>query len=599
MSEGKSKKTRLLSFIGLYNYGFGKYKLHIIILAFLGFIAGLLEGVGVNALIPLFSFIVGNGNTGEDIISKSIGKIFQYAHIPFSLKYLLIFMCLLFILRAAVAITIGYIRAHITSDYSEKTRSNLFTKTIMAKWSYLLTQKMGHLQTVLMTNVANTEVLLSYISSVVTVVSSLLVYIFIAINISAMTTIITVVVAGLLFVVFKPLLSNTKIANVEIENTNRLVAHFVNENILGMKTVKTMLADNEVVSKGKEYFEHIKKMISRVNFFRVIPDALMQPLGVIFIMIIFAISYKLPGFNIAAFAATVYLIQRIFLYFQQLQGGVQIINDLTPYLGTLVKFEKETALFEEKYQGTQKFSFKDTIEFKDISFSYQHSKSILNGLNFKINQGEMVGLIGPSGSGKTTIVDLLLRLFEPTEGRILVDGRDVTDIDLCSWRENIGYVSQDIFLINDTIGNNIRFYNSVLKEEEIIEAAKMANIYDFVKTLKEGFDTVIGDRGIMLSAGQRQRIVIARILTRKPQLLILDEATSALDNESEVQIQEVIENLKGKMTVLVIAHRLSTIVNAHKLLALDGGRIVEEGKPEELLKDEDSYFYKINNLKNI
>lgn len=598
MSEEKSKKTRIFSFIKLYNYGFGKYKLHIALLAFLGFIAGLLEGVGVNALIPLFSFIVGNGNTGDDIISRSIGKVFQYIHIPFSLKYLLIFMCLLFVLRAIVSITIGYIRAHIVSDYSEKTRSDLFIKTLGAKWSYLLTQKMGHLQTVLMTNVGNTEVLLSYIANIVTVISSLLIYVFIAINISAMTTFITVLVAGLFFVVFKPLLYNTKLANIEIENTNRLVAHFVNENILGMKTVKVMLADKTVIGRGKEYFEHLKKMISRVNFLRVIPDSLMQPLGVIFIMIIFAISYKLPGFNIAAFAATVYLIQRIFLYFQQLQSGAQIINDLTPYLGTLIKFEQEAVSFEETDHGDQKFSFKNTIEFKDISFSYQRSKSILSGLNFKINQGEMVGLIGPSGSGKTTIVDLMLRLFEPTGGKILVDGRDITDIDLRSWRENIGYVSQDIFLINDTIANNIRFYNSVMKEEEVIEAAKMANIYDFIKGLKEGFDTIIGDRGIMLSAGQRQRIVIARVLTRKPQFLILDEATSALDNESEVQIQKVIENLKGKMTVLVIAHRLSTITSAHKLLVLDDGKIVEEGKPEELLKNKDSYFYKINNLKN-
>lgn len=597
MPEGKSKKTRLISFIKLYIYGFGKYKLHITLLAFLGLVAGLLEGVGVNALIPLFSFIVGNGNTGDDVISRSIGKMFQYAHIPFSLKYLLVFMCLLFVLRAIASITSGYIRAHITSDYSEKTRSDLFAKTMAAKWSYLLTQKMGHLQTVLMTNVTNTEILLSYIANVVTVISSLLVYVFIAINISAMTTLITVLVAALFFVVFKPLMYNTKLANVEIENTNRSVAHFVNENILGMKTVKVMLADKVVMSQGKKYFEYLKKLISRVTFLRVVPDSLMQPLGVLFIMIIFALSYKLPGFNIASFAATVYLIQRIFLYFQQLQSGTQIINDLTPFLGTLVKFEQDAVLSEEKYLGTQKFAFNGTLEFKNVSFAYQHSKLILDELNFKINQGEMVGLIGPSGSGKTTIVDLILRLFEPVGGKILIDGHDVTETDLCSWRQNIGYVSQDIFLTNDTIAENIKFHRADISEEEIIEAAKMANIYDFIKTLKDGFDTVIGDRGIMLSAGQRQRIVIARILTRRPQFLILDEATSALDNESEIQIQKVIENLKGKLTVLIIAHRLSTITSAHKLLVLDNGKIVEQGTPEALLKNKDSYFYKINNLK--
>ncbi|MFH0804165.1 MAG: ABC transporter ATP-binding protein [Candidatus Zambryskibacteria bacterium] len=599
MPQETSKKSRIISFLRLYNYGFGKYKWHIVFLAILGLLAGLLEGIGVNALIPLFSFIVGSGSTGDDIISKTIGKVFQYTHVPFTLKYLLIFMCLLFILRAVVSIASGYIRARIASDYSEKTRSDLFAKTLKTKWSYLLTQKMGHLQTVLMTNVFNTEVLLSHISGVVIIVSSLVVYMFIAINISMSTTLFTIAVTGVFFVVFKPLMYNTKVANNEIEGLNRTVAHFVNENVLGMKTVKVMLADNKVIDIGKGYFRSLKDLTSRINFLRVIPDSLMQPFGIIFIMILFAISYKLPGFNVASFAAVVYLIQRIFLYFQQLQASAQMINDTTPYLRTLIKFEQEANSFEEKYHGTEEFSFSKELEFKNVSFSYQNSKPILNGLNFRINQGEMVGLIGPSGAGKTTIVDLMLRLFEPTGGNILVDGRNILDIDLRSWRENIGYVSQDIFLMNDTIENNIRFYNSDLKNEELIEAAKAANIYDFVETLKEGFNTIIGDRGVTLSAGQRQRIVIARVLARKPQFLILDEATSALDNESEVQIQEVIENLKGKMTVLVIAHRLSTITNADKLLALDGGKIVEEGKPEELLKNEDSYFYKINNLKNI
>jgi ATP-binding cassette, subfamily B, bacterial len=594
-----SKKSQFTSFLKLYNYGFGKYKLQIVLLAFLGLLAGLLEGIGVNALIPLFSFVIGNGNTGSDIISRYIGKIFQYVHVPFSLKYLLIFMCLLFVLRAVVAIVSGYIKAHITSDYSEKTRSDLFARTVKTKWSYLLNQKMGHLQTVLMTNVSSTELLLNHISGVVIVVSSLIVYLFIAINISMSTTFFTIAVAGVFFAVFKPLMYNTKLANNETEGINRAIAHFVNESILGIKTVKIMLADDPVIEKGKHYFKSLKDLVSRINFLRVIPDSLMQPFGVIFIMIIFSFSYKMSGFNIASFAAVVYLIQRIFLYFQQLQSSLQMINDTTPYLKTLIKFEQEAVLFEEKNYGTAKFSFNKVFEFKNVSFSYQNGKQILNELNFKINQGEMVGLIGPSGAGKTTIVDLILRLFEQTGGKILVDDCDIKDTDLHSWRENIGYVSQDIFLINDTIANNIRFYNPGLKDEEIIESAKKANIYDFIKGLKDGFNTIIGDRGIMLSAGQRQRVVIARVLTRKPQFLILDEATSALDNESEIQIQKVIENLKGKMTVLVIAHRLSTITNAHKLMALDGGKIVEQGRPEDLLKDKDSYFYKINNLKNI
>ena len=211
----------------------------------------------------------------------------------------------------------------------------------------------------------------------------------------------------------------------------------------------------------------------------------------------------------------------------------------------------------------------------------------------------MVGLIGPSGAGKTTLVDLILRLLKSSQGSILLDGQNVDLVTIEAWRQNIGYVSQDIFLINDTIANNIRFYDYSITDEQIQTAAKMANIYDFIKFCPQGFDTMVGDRGITISAGQRQRIVIARVLARQPQILLLDEATSALDSESEDQIQQVIKDLRGRVTVLVIAHRLQTVMDCDRLLVLDGGRISEEGSPRQLLKNKDSYFFKMYKIKNI
>jgi len=210
----------------------------------------------------------------------------------------------------------------------------------------------------------------------------------------------------------------------------------------------------------------------------------------------------------------------------------------------------------------------------------------------------MVGLIGPSGGGKTTIVDIILRLFNPTKGEVLLDGKNINEINLHKWRRNIGYVSQDIFIKNDTIANNIKFYNNSISNAEVEKAAKMANIHRFIQSCPEKYETVIGERGLFISAGQRQRIVIARILARQPKILVLDEATSALDNESEVQIQQVIENLKNKVTVLLIAHRLSTVKNCTKLFILQNGVIKEQGSPEKLLADEKSYFYKVSNIKN-
>ena len=209
----------------------------------------------------------------------------------------------------------------------------------------------------------------------------------------------------------------------------------------------------------------------------------------------------------------------------------------------------------------------------------------------------MVGLIGPSGAGKTTIVDLLLRLFVPSSGKILIDGESVDTVTLSEWRKHIGYVSQDMFLMNDTIENNIRFYNQNLTQQEIIEAARLANIDQFIDSLPNKFSTIIGERGTLLSGGERQRVILARVLARRPDILILDEATSALDNESEALIQKAIETLHGKITVLVIAHRLSTIKAVDKLIALENGRIREQGRPASLLKDKESYFFKVYNVR--
>jgi ATP-binding cassette subfamily C protein len=208
----------------------------------------------------------------------------------------------------------------------------------------------------------------------------------------------------------------------------------------------------------------------------------------------------------------------------------------------------------------------------------------------------MTGIIGPSGAGKTTSVDLLLRLLTPTGGLITIDGADSRNVSLREWRQKIGYVSQEFFLLQDTLRNNIRFYDESISDEDIWQAAEMAHIAQFIRERPEGLDAMAGERGIELSAGQRQRLMIARALVRKPEVLILDEATSALDAESEAHIEKALQELKGKLTIIIIAHRLSTIMNADNLLVLDGGRLAETGTPEKLLKDKHSYFFKVSNI---
>lgn len=230
-------------------------------------------------------------------------------------------------------------------------------------------------------------------------------------------------------------------------------------------------------------------------------------------------------------------------------------------------------------------SIQQSISFENIGFHYPGSaKQILQNIDLVIPKGTTLALVGSSGAGKTTLVDLLPRFYDPTQGRIAIDGIDLRDFDLKSLRRSMGIVSQDTFLFNDTIRNNIAYGCTDITETDILEAVRRANAHEFIQHLPQGLDTMIGDRGMMLSGGQRQRIAIARALLRNPEILILDEATSALDTVSERLVQQALDDLSRERTTLVIAHRLSTVQKAHQIAVLDRGRVVELGTHDELLQ---------------
>jgi subfamily B ATP-binding cassette protein MsbA len=220
--------------------------------------------------------------------------------------------------------------------------------------------------------------------------------------------------------------------------------------------------------------------------------------------------------------------------------------------------------------------FDDKIEFNNVSFAYEDN-DVLKNINLTIDKGETVALVGPSGGGKSTLVDLIPRFMDATTGEVSIDGIDVKDLQQESLRKIIGVVNQESILFNDTIFNNIAFANSEATEEQVIQAAKIANAHDFIMGTENGYQTNIGDRGSKLSGGQRQRICIARAVLKNPPIMLLDEATSALDTESERLVQDSLYKLMENRTTVVIAHRLSTIQNADKIIVLEAGRIVEVG----------------------
>ena len=234
-------------------------------------------------------------------------------------------------------------------------------------------------------------------------------------------------------------------------------------------------------------------------------------------------------------------------------------------------------------------TFNDKISYKNVSFNYIENEKVIDNVSFDVKQGEVVAFVGPSGGGKSTLLDLMPRFYDPQEGSISIDGVDIKNITLSSLRSLMGIVTQEIYLFNDTIFNNIAYGMEDASQDDVIKAAKIANAHQFIEEFTDKYNTPVGNRGVKLSGGQRQRLAIARAILKNPQILIFDEATSALDTESEMLVQEAIDRMMQNRTSMVIAHRLSTIKNADRILVIDKGRIVEQGRHEILLQQNGLY----------
>lgn len=592
-----AKNNRMLNLFSLLRSAFIRYKWHIVIMAALNFFSSLLEGIGINAVIPIFALIYGNQITGADVVSKTINKLFLYLNLSYTIKTLLVFIILLFIIRAIVLFFSYYITVKITTDYEKNTRAKLFELMLGANWSYLSKQKIGHLDQILLTDVTRSSGFLLHMGLAMLVLTNLFIYGFIVVNISLTVAILIFILGGMIFLIFKPLFFKNRQLSAEVAQKFKEIAHYVGETTIGIKTIKSMFVEKPVLQAGLNFFDRLKYLNIKVSSLQNFTNVTLQPMGLFVIVGIFAFFYKTAAFNFASFAVMVYAINKVFGNLQLAQGEVHDLSARLPHLRSVLSYLDDAAKHKEQVAGTKKFDFKDKLKFQQVGFSYVAEKEILSDVSFSVKQGEMLGLAGPSGAGKTTIVDLLLRLFEPKQGKILLDGVDISTIALWEWRTKIGYVSQDMFLINDTILNNIKFYDDSINYDDAIESAKAAGIYEFISHQPNQFETIVGERGLRLSGGERQRIILSRILARKPRVLILDEATSALDNESEALIQRSIEMLRGKITVIAIAHRLSTITNFDRLIILEDGKIIEEGSPQELFKDEKSYFWKMYHLK--
>ncbi|MBE6541635.1 MAG: ABC transporter ATP-binding protein [Ruminococcaceae bacterium] len=396
----------------------------------------------------------------------------------------------------------------------------------------------------------------------------------------------------------------TKVAplfKINQENLAGLNALTLN-NLSGMKEIQAFNKEDYELERMKEYCRSYSYVNIRANFFSALYHPTAEFMTSIGTVIVMGVGGVLVMHGTMSTADIVGYFMYLSMFYTPLSTLARLIEDIqvsgacANRICELLDTESEIM---EDLNAEEIPKSSGEIEFQNVSFAYSEEKNVLDNISFKANPGEMVALVGATGVGKTTIVSLIERFYDPTDGKILINGHDIKHSTLRSLRDNISIVLQDIYLFNGTIYDNIAYGVENAEAEQVYEAARIACADDFIRAMPDGYNTVIGERGVKLSGGQKQRITIARAILRQTPILILDEATSAIDNETEAEIQKAIENLAGRMTIIVIAHRLTTVMKADKILVLKEGRIVESGSHSDLIEKDGVYasMCKVNQVK--
>ena len=510
---------------------------------------------------------------------------------------LLVRLVVLAIVTLAVSNTVGVLESYINSWVSQRIvydmKNEMFSHLQRMPHSFFTSEKQGDIITRMNSDISGvatviSSILTNIISNVCTVVTTIVALF----NIDAKLSLIGILVIPLLVLPTKSagknrwqLLSQSRAKTDELNDV-------INESlsVSGSLLIKLFTQEETIDKKfddiNKEVIALSVKESRAGSWFRV-AMGIFTNLGPLLIYL--AGGYLIIAMNdtaitVGTITATVNMINRLYRPVESLLNvSVDLTRSMALFTRIFSYLDMEPAVKNNKITVKPNLSEKTDIEYDDVEFSYSEDVPLIKDLSFKVPSGKMYAIVGPSGSGKSTVVNLLPRLYDVKAGAVRINSFDVRDFDLKYLRSNIGMVTQEAYMFNGTIRENLLFAKADATMEEIEKACKIANIHDFIVSQPDGYDTQVGNRGLKLSGGEKQRLSIARVILKDPKILILDEATSALDSISESSIQNALDVLMKGRTSIVIAHRLSTILQADKILVISGGKIVEEGKHEELI----------------
>ncbi len=512
-----------------------------------------------------------------------------------TLKYLAIVLFLTFLLKNLSwfleVYWVSFLEERVTLDI----RNQLYERLVHQPLQFFENYRVGNLISRILNDVSTLNVAVNRsFTKIIRDPFLVLIFLFLLISISWQLTLVAFIVIPVSGVLIYYIGQSLKRKSRRVQEKIAALTSVLQETINGIKVVKAFSMEPYEVRKFRQKaWDHYKTVLRRVRL-----DRLSSPLsetlgvGILVSVLWFGGRLVLQG-QLLSPEDFIRFIVVLFSMMQPIKSLGDVNNNIQIAVASgqrIFELMDNPPEVREDPRAVSKNTFEQTIEYRNVFFKYPTSEDwVLNNINLAIHKNEKVAFVGSSGAGKTTIVNLLPRFYEVTRGEIRIDNIPIQKIKLKDLRRLMGIVTQDVILFNDTVANNIAYGMPEFSREEIIRAAKLANAYEFIMELPDGFDTLVGERGMRLSGGQRQRISIARAILKNPPILIFDEATSSLDSESEKLIQQAIEHLMADRTVLMIAHRLSSIINADKIVVLENGVIQDIGTHHELLERSPRY----------
>lgn len=570
-------------------------------------LAALTEGLGITLLLPLLkTTATAGGGESVGIVQQGLDRLLQSLGIAESTLGILVFIAIVFVLKGAIKFSEGAYQSYLQALLYRRLKSQLFDAYSGMQYQYYISRNTGHF-----INVINAQIgkfwqsfknFVGFTSQVITTIS----YFAIAFLIAWRFALMAVGIGIVLLFLFKWL--NAYVRELS-RKTSKEMSELNTFLVQALQAFKYVVATDQIRHLRSGVVDSIHRLTSyqfRTGMATAFTTALREPLSVLFIIGVIAVQVSVFNSPVAP------IFVAILLFHRGMQAVISVQSGWQSVMSQVGGLEMVTAEFD-RAKGAQELSgnteigpLTDGIRFEDVSFRYddEEDEDVLDDINVNIPANTTVALVGESGAGKSTLVDMITLMLQPNTGHVIIDGVPGQEIKLDSWRSQIGYVSQETVVFDDTIANNISLWQGGYADdadlrERVQDAARQAYAHEFIENLPDGYQTVVGDRGVRLSGGQRQRLFVARELFKQPNLLLLDEATSALDTESERYIQQSIDDLQGEVTVVIIAHRLSTIKNVDYVYVLDHGRVVEEGKYEDLRTHETSRFRQMVEMQSL